>query len=136
VASQLVRTVVVGALLLVLPFGGMRVICIAESEEPAATSSEAVAPPEQPKHEVTECERLCPLHATDSSSSDSDSQTERCGLSAGASSLMAAAGIAVVRPLVPPPLPSIVRSVYVETGRFMPDPDLPRFAPPPKPDTL
>jgi hypothetical protein len=123
------RILVVAALLLVLPFGGTRVICIAAAEDTAGPAAPVARV--EPEREMTECERLCPLHDPDMSSSEG----ERCALSAGASSLMASAGIAVMRPLVPPPMPTAVRTVYAETLRFMPDPDLPQFARPPKSPT-
>jgi hypothetical protein len=136
VVSVFLRTLVTVALLLVLPFGGMRVICVAESAEsddPASSTATVAAPHER---ELTECERLCPLHgigiSSPDSDSDSDSGSDRCALSAGASSLMAAAGIAVIRPLQPPPDPIVARTVYVDVARFAPEPVLPRFVPPPR----
>ena len=112
----------IGALLLVMPFGGMRVICVAAPEE-ATDSAEA-------SKALTECERLCPLHESSESSSSSD-KTD-CALSAGASSLMASGTVAFIRSIDPPLAPELVRVVYTLSPRFLPQPELPRFGPPPK----
>ena len=112
-----------GALLLVMPFGGMRVICVAAPQE-AANSAEATKP-------LTECERLCPLHGLSESSSSSDNTD--CLLSAGASSLMASGTVAVVRSIDPPPAPEPVRVLFTLSPRFAPEPELSRFGRPPKP---
>lgn len=104
-----------------MPFSGMRVICLGT---PAAESTSRAPDP------MSECERLCPLHQP-SSESGSD-----CALSADGFSVIAFAGVAVVRPVEPPPVPAIVRVVYAETPRFLPEPERPRFGPPPKPRAL
>src|SRR5437762_1953894 len=104
-----------------MPFSGMRVICLST---PAQSTSSAPADPQ------TECERLCPLHQP-SSEDGSD-----CALSADGFSVIAFAGVAVVRPLEPPQAPAIIRVVYAESPRFLPQPELPRFVPPPKSHAL
>ena len=104
-----------------MPFSGMRVICLGTPAE--STSSAPVDP-------ISECERLCPLHHP-SSEEGSD-----CALSADGYSVIAFAGAAVVRPQEPPQAPEIVRVVYAESPRFFPEPELPRFVPPPKPRAL
>lgn len=116
------RTLVLGALIALMPFSGMRVICLG-TPAPERTSSAPVDP-------VSECERLCPLHQP-SSEDGSD-----CALSAEGLSLIASAGIAVVRAQEPPHLPAVVRVVYAESPRFLTEPELPRFGPPPKPQAL
>ena len=114
----------VGALLLVMPFGGMRVICVAAPAEAANSTEEAHS------KALTECERLCPLHESSESSSSSD-KTD-CALSAGASSLMASGVVALVRSIDPLLAPESVRVEYTLSPRFAPQPELPRFGPPPR----
>ena len=114
----------IGALLLVMPFGGMRVICVAAPEEATDSTQASKA------KALTECERLCPLHESSESSSGSD-KTD-CALSAGASSLMASGTVALIRSIDPPLAPEPVRVEYTLSPRFAPEPELPRFGPPPK----
>ncbi len=120
--GSLWRTLVLGLLIALMPFSGMRVICLGT---PAAESTSSA-----PADPMSECERLCPLHQP-SSEDGSD-----CALSADGFSVIAFAGVAVVQPQEPPPVPVVVRVVYAETPRFLPEPELPHFSPPPKPHAL
>lgn len=105
-----------------MPFSGMRVICLGT---PAAESTSSA-----PIDPASECERLCPLHEP-SPENGSD-----CALSADGFSVIAFAGVAIVRAQEPPQAPDVVRVVYAESPRFLPEPELPRFGPPPKPQAL
>lgn len=105
-----------------MPFSGMRVMCVSTPVDESTSSVHVEG--------VSECERLCPLHEP---SSDKASD---CALSAEGLSLIASAGVAVVRAQEPPQVPDVVRVVYSESPRFAPEPELPRFGPPPKHQAL
>ena len=115
------RTLVIGALIALMPFSGMRVICLSA---PAESTSSAPVDPQ------TECERLCPLHQP------SQEDGSDCALSAEGLSIVASSGIAVVQVQVPPQVPDVAPVVYIETPRFLPEPELPHFSPPPKPQAI
>ena len=116
------RTLVLGALIALMPLSGMRVICLSA---PADESTSAA-----PVDPQTECERLCPLHQP------SQEDGSDCALSAEGLSIVASSGIAVVQVQVPPQAPDVARVAYAETPRFHLEPELPRFSPPPKPQDL
>ena len=116
------RTLALCALIATMPFSGMRVICVGT---PAVESTSAA-----PVDPQTECERLCPLHQP------SQEQGSDCALSAEGMSIVSSSGIAVVQVHEPPQTPDAVRVVYTESPRFVPEPELPQFAPPPKPQAL
>ena len=119
------RTLVLGALIALMPFSGMRVVCLGTAQAPLTESASS-----KPVDAQSECERLCPLHQP---SSDDGSD---CALSADGYSLIAFAGIAVAHTAEPPQAPGVARVEYAETPRFLPEPELPGFAPPPKPHAL
>jgi hypothetical protein len=114
---------VLGTLVLVMPFSGMRVICL-DSPADASNSSAPAAPAPD------DCERVCALHQPASGNGS------HCALSPDASSLLVFAGAAVVRPLEPPQVPLVVTAVYAEVPRFRPEPELARFVPPPEHQAL
>ena len=116
------RTLALCALIATMPFSGMRVICVGTPATESASRVHAEG--------ASECERLCPLddHASDEASD--------CALSAEGLSLIASAGVAVVRAQEPPQVPDVVRVVYTESPQFLPEPELPRFGPPPKSQAL
>ena len=116
------RTLVLGELFALMPFSGMRVICLG--------TLAAASTPATPVDAKSECERLCPLHQS-SSADGSD-----CVLSPDGFSAIASAGVAVAPAPEPPPAPVVLRVVYAESPRFAPEPELPRFGPPPKPQAL
>jgi hypothetical protein len=123
--ASLRRTLVLGALIFLMPFSGMRVVCLGTLPPPSAESKPiAAADP------LTECERLCPLHQP-VPEDDSD-----CALSAEGYSVIAFGGVALMETPAPPQAPDVPRAVFVETPRFAPEPELPRFGPPPKPQAL
>jgi hypothetical protein len=121
------RRLVLGTLIVIMPFSGMRVICV-DSPEEATTSS-------APSREVSECERLCPLHQP--SDTPSSTKTDQgCALSADGCSLIAFASIAAFQPQEPPQVPLVVLAVYAESPRFCLEPELAPVGPPPKPQAL
>ncbi len=121
------RRLVLGTLIVIMPFSGMRVIC---ADPPAeATTSSA------PSVEASDCERLCPVHRP----SDTPSSTKNdrgCALSADDCSLIAFATVAVFRPQEPPQVPLVVPAVYAESPRFCLEPELAPAGPPPRPQAL
>lgn len=128
------RRLALGALLVVLPFSGIRVICI---DSPVDVSGSTA-----PTETLTDCERLCPLQrpsdtpsitAGPSSSTKSDSD---CALSPGASSISLSASIAVLRPHEPLQVPLAVSAAPAESPRFYLEPELAHLAPPPKLEAL
>ena len=131
--SIFTRLFVVTALLVILPFSGIRVICF---ELPAEESAAAVA-----DHELTDCERLCALHRpadapsppVTSTSDDSDGR-EVCALTADGAILdcVSFSAIAVVRAQPPAETPAIARNLYVDSSRLHLDPALAPAGPPPK----
>jgi hypothetical protein len=116
------RTLLLCALIALMPFSGMRVVCV---ETPVAETDAGT-----PVDPASECERLCPLHQP-----PSDDGSD-CALSADGLSVIAFAGVAVVQADEPAPAPDVARVEYAESPRFVPEPALPRFGPPPKPQAL
>ena len=121
------------ALLVVLPFSGIRVICF---ELPAEESIAATV-----DHEMTDCDRLCALHPTAAapspsvnSTSDNAGGREVCALTAGGAILdcVSYSAIAVVGAQQPADAPAIARSLHVDSSRLHLDPALAPAGPPPK----
>jgi hypothetical protein len=124
------------ALLVVLPFSGIRVICI----DSAAPGVDSAAPPETQAAEgsLTDCERLCPFHppaSLQSAQSSSDEDAD-CALSSDAAALQMLGTIAVLRPTQPVSVPLVVSDAPVFTSSVYSEPALPLLAPPPKAPTL
>jgi hypothetical protein len=128
------------ALLVVLPFSGIRVICV----DATAAGADSPAVPETHAAEgtLTDCERLCPfhppaamqtLHADAQSSSDEDAD---CALSSDAAALQMLGMIAVLRPAHLVSLPYVVSDAPVFTSSVYSEPALALLAPPPKPIAL
>ena len=153
------RNIALGALLLVLPFGGIRVMCFesAPAEGNPATAAEA----------LSDCERMCPLHppediaaahgADSDADSDADSEADSgsgpdiqgdshsvpasesesgCALSSGASTLTALGTIAVLRAEQVLAVPVSISIARIEAGGFYLEPLLVDLAPPPKSPAL
>lgn len=126
----LMRRVLLGALLVVMTFSGVRVIC--------------VAPPEVPSHPVarvetvSDCERLCPLHPAPGAASESGdrSDTERasdCALSVDGATMTLVVTTVVSRPQVEFPAPVTVTASFIAPPPLYVEPTLAHLAPPPKP---
>ena len=130
--STLIRLSVVTALLVILPFSGIRVICF---ELPAEESATAAA-----EHELTDCERLCALHREDetpaaqSPEPGADTPREVCALTAEGAILdcVSFSAIAVVRAQQPADSRAIASNLYVDSSRLHLDPALAPAGPPPK----
>lgn len=121
------RTLVLGTLIVIMPFGGMRVICTDSPTEVGPLSARG--------EHLTDCERLCPLHPSPAPSSSTE-DTPDCALSADASALSFFASIAVLRPQQPLQRPVVVAALYSDSSRLHPEPELAHLAPPPKPQAL
>lgn len=119
-----------GTLLVVLPFGGLRVICI----DPATDVSHSTAPTET----ASDCERMCPFHppSVTSGTPSSTQSSSDCALSADGSSLSIFANIAVLRPQEPLVVPVAVTAVPADSPNFYREPQLAHLGPPPKPQAL
>jgi hypothetical protein len=128
--SAVIRLSVAAALLVVLPFSGIRVTCY---ELPAESGAAAIT------HELTECERLCPLHqigiaaspAVDFQSGDT---RNLCALTSDGAALdcVSYSAVAVVRAHEPPQAPVLAPSFYVASSRLHLDPAHTPAGPPPK----
>lgn len=117
------RKLLLGTLLVIMPFSGLRVICV---ESPAGMSSAS------PRHEKgSNCERLCPLHQQSGTERGSD-----CALSAGASLPSLFVSVALPMPLDPPQVPLVVAHTYFDAPGFYLEPALTHLGPPPKPQAL
>ena len=129
------RSLAFVSLLVVLPFSGIRVICI----DSAAAGADSAVPETQPAEEtLTDCERLCPfhppasmhtLHADAQSSSDEGAD---CALSSDAAALQMLATIGVLRPAHLVPVPYVVSDAPLFTSSVYSEPALALLAPPPK----
>jgi len=124
---------VLGTLLILMPFSGIRVICI-----DAPTDEKR---PSAPTETLSDCERLCPLHQPSGtpSSTDSAGSTESgsgCALSTDASSLSIVASIAVPRPQEPLQVALVASAASADSPRFYLEPALAHLGPPPKPQAL
>ena len=136
------RSVALGMLLLVLPFSGIRVICVESSavqDEPAAADTQAAAE-ERP---LTDCERLCPYHPpasvqglhADAAAPASDEESD-CALSSDAAALQMLGTIAVLRSAEPLTVPYVVSDAPVYSTPFYAEPALIHLGPPPKARSL
>jgi hypothetical protein len=135
------RSLALGTLLLVLPFSGIRVICI--EAVPAVSDPAATADGETEAEALTDCERLCPFHPpasvqvlhADAASAPSDEESD-CGLSSDAAALQMMGTIAVLRSAPPLTVPYVVADIVAAAAVFYSDPALTHFAPPPRPQAL
>jgi len=116
-----------------LPFSGVRVICVESPMEPSHPVARAEA--------VSDCERLCPLHPPSSDSSDTKSlgateNSSDCALSVDGATMSVVVSAAVPRPRVAFPVSAVATVVVVDLPRFYVEPALAHLAPPPKPHSL
>lgn len=123
VGVPVMRRLVLGTLLVIMPFGGVRVMCV---DSPADMSRSS------PRNEKdADCVRLCALHQPSRTESGSD-----CALSAGASLPSLFASVAIPLPQEPPRGPLVVAHTYSNSPGFYLEPALAHLGPPPKPDAL
>ena len=130
------RTLTLGALLLVLPFGGVRVVCF-DSPRPEVPASSAQAAA------ISDCERMCPFHppadepsgpaATSPSGAEEDTG---CALSSDSMSVSMFGNIAMLRSAQPLVVPYVVSDVVAAAPWFYSEPALAHIAPPPKHQAL
>ena len=134
------RSLAFGALLCVLPFSGIRVMCI-ESPVPEGFSA-APATQAEAERPLTDCERLCPLHPPESldamhgDAAPSSDEESDCALSSDAAALQMLATIGVLRPAQPVAMPDVESDAPVFTSSVYSEPSLTLLAPPPKPGVL
>ena len=134
------RSLTFVALLVVLPFSGIRVICIDSAA--AGADSAAVGETHAAEGTLTDCERLCPFHPPASMGrldADAQSSTDEdadCALSSDAAALQMLATIAVLRPAQPVSVPYVVSDAPVFTSSVYSEPALAHLPPPPKAPTL
>lgn len=121
------RRVVLWALVAVLPFSGMRVMCI---DPPAAATSSIERADETSAtghaEHTSECDRLCPLPRR-SANDDRD-----CALTVDGSLLIMVAGGAVFPIQEPPRAPATARHRFSDPPQLYLEPGLARLNPPPK----
>ena len=126
------RRLVLGTLLVLTPFAGIRVICVDSPLE----SSHPVARVEA----VSDCERLCPLHPPSSSpdaESPGDTQSSSdCALSVDGATMSVVLSAAVPRPQVAFPVSALATVVVADSPRLYVEPALAHLGPPPKPQAL
>jgi hypothetical protein len=121
------RKLVLGTLLVFLPFSGMRVICIGSPTDVSASNARTET--------GADCERLCPLHPSSVAPSSPEDGSD-CALSSDASSLGIFASIAVLQLQEPLHVPLVSAPTYSDVPRFYLEPALAHLGPPPKPQAL
>ena len=135
------RSLAFVALLVVLPFSGIRVICI-DSPVPEGYSADPATHTGVAATTLTDCERLCPFHppgsvqaphADAASTSDEDAD---CALASDAAALQMLGTIAVLRPAAAVAMPDVVSDAPVLTLSVYSEPALALLAPPPKSQAL
>ena len=115
------RRLLVCTLLAVMPFGGMRVICLDTPAESPTTAAHA---------DGSDCDRLCVVHHP-ARSGDTD-----CSITADPSSMMVVGTVAVAPAADVLRAPSIIVYTCSEAPFLYLDPGLSHLSPPPKGDLL
>ena len=126
-------------LLLVLPFGGIRVICVEPAIESSAAAARTAGESADSAQPLTDCERLCPfhppadLHASDPDAAAADTARESdCALSSDAAALQMMGTIAVLRSAPLLAVPETVSDLVAVAPALYAEPSLALLAPPPK----
>lgn len=112
------RKLLISALLLIMPFSGMRVICLEPAGEPSGLGDHAES--------GTDCDRICALHRPDGGEQSS------CALTADASALMMFACAAVLPSQQPMRAPVVVFVHDEDAPQLYLEPGLAQLSPPPK----
>lgn len=129
------RSLAFVSLLVVLPFSGIRVICI---DSAAAGADSATPETHAAEATLTDCERLCPfhppasMHTLDADAQSSSDEDVDCALSSDAAALQMLATIGVLRPAHLVSVPYVVSEAPVFTSSVYSEPVLALLAPPPK----
>lgn len=108
----MIRNLALTALLITMPFSGLRVICV-DSTAPAETGSD--------------CERLCTRHHVSDTTGSSN-----CSLSTDNSPLITFASTAALAPEAPMQAPLVVSVVVADSARGCLEPELAHRVPPPR----
>ena len=123
IGMPVIRKLVLGTLLAIMPFSGLRVIYV---DSPADVSRSS------PRNEEgADCARLCPLHQPSRTESGSE-----CALSADASLQSLFASVAIPLPQEPPQVPLVVAHTCSDSPGFYLEPALAHLGPPPRPQAL
>ena len=136
------RSLAFGTLLLVLPFSGIRVICVDSPSGDGGTVAAATHESATKERPLTDCERLCPFHPPESmdalhpDTASSPDEESDCALSSDAAALQMLGTIAVLRPAPPVTMPDVVSDAPVFTSTVYSEPALSLLAPPPKTSVL
>jgi hypothetical protein len=117
-SALVTRNLVLSALLVVMPFSGMRVICV-DAAAPADTDTRS------------DCEQMCARHHLSGTGS-----TSNCTLSTDSSSLIVFASTVAAVPEEPLSAPLVVSPVFTDSTQCCPEPELAHRVPPPKPQVL
>jgi len=129
------RSLAFVSLLVVLPFSGIRVICI---DSAAAGADSATPETHAAEATLTDCERLCPfhppasMHTLDADAQSSSDEDVDCALSSDAAALQMLATIGVLRPAHLVSVPYVVSEAPLFTSSVYSEPVLALLAPPPK----
>ena len=116
----MIRTLVLGTLVAILPFSGMRVICIDATADTSSATEVSAGD--------ADCERLCARHHVASTTTGAT-----CALSTDPCALMVFACTVGVGPEEPSSALRLdVSAVPVDAQRFCLDPEVARRVPPPK----
>jgi hypothetical protein len=117
----MIRRVLLSALVAIMPFSGMRVMCIDVDAPLAETTA--------PSHAHTsDCERLCPLPPA---VADSGSKSD-CAMSVDGALIVMTAVIAVSPVQAPVQAPSRISHQFAEPSQLVLDPALVQPNPPPE----
>jgi hypothetical protein len=120
------RRLAAGLVLVILPFSGVRVICVEVPADAAAPQA-----PSQQADDISDCEHLCALHHVTSSDADSGSGT-RCALSADPSCFNLSGTLAIVPAYQPFTVSIVASAIAVDAPQFYLEPAVAHLGPPPK----
>lgn len=121
------RSVLLWALVAVMPFSGMRVMCIdppMSRPVPVEQAEQAAAP--APAEHASDCDRLCPFPRR---TADDDAE---CIVNVAPSSLIVIAGIGLFQVQEAPRARAAPRYHFADSPQMYLDPALTRLNPPPK----
>jgi hypothetical protein len=119
------RALLASILLIVLPFSGIRVICVDDAEE--ASVSAPGAEPEMDQQAIEDCRRICALHHPRPVPAEED-----CAITVDPTSLTMLGGVAVLPAIDAAAAPFATPHVYFERLHGYVEPGLAHLSPPPK----
>jgi hypothetical protein len=120
------RKLLASALLLFMPFAGMRVVCV---DGPA----DATGATEQAERGVeADCERLCPWHPAESGSPVHSGDRSDCAMTADGASFVVMAATSVLPAQALLQADMIASEAHFEAPQLYVEPGLSHLSPPPK----